>query len=240
MSMGKMNQWEISRRIMLLAAMGLCIASAQGAAPAKPSIAGIWFPDPTRSERLPKDAPYTKEGRAIVDHFRATHDPVKDDPGAFCIPAGMPSIALGGADYPVEIIETPKQTTILMELHQQVRRIFINAKHPDDVFPQRNGHSTGRWEGDTFVVDTVRIRAVPFGSVPHSDQMHVIERWRSIDNGRSLVNELTIHDAKMFSKPVVLHQYYKAGEGDVRMMEYECTEERWAEHEKSLGLSPDQ
>ena len=66
-----------------------------------------------------------------------------------------------------------------------------------------------------------------------------IERWQRIDEGRSLVNELTIHDPKMYSKPVVLHQYYKAAEPDARMMEYECTEGRWVEYEKSRGITPD-
>jgi len=229
---------RVALRHVGCAVLGALSFSVWSAPPSKPSIAGIWFPDPTRSERMPKDAPYTAEGKAIVNRFRATHDPVKDDPGSFCIPAGVPSIALGGADYPVEIIETPQQTTVLLELHQQVRRIYLQAAHPSEVFPQRNGHSIGRWEGDTFVVDTVGLRAVPFGSVPHSEQAHVTERWRRIEEGKALVNQLTIRDPKMYSKPVVLHQYYKAAGDDVRMMEYECTEGRWAEHEKSLGLTP--
>ena len=228
-------------RTLVVIAIGMLQVTAATAADviakAAPSIAGIWFPDPTRSERLPKDAPYTKDGKAIVDHYRATHDPIKDDPGAYCVPAGMPSIALGGADYPVEIIETPKQITILMELHQQVRRIFINAKHPEDLFPQRNGHSVGHWEGDKLVIDTIGVRAITFGSVPHSDQAHITERWQKIDNGKALVNELTIVDPKMFSKPIVLHQYYKAADADARMMEYECTEGRWEDHEKTLEQS---
>jgi hypothetical protein len=198
---------------------------------APPSIAGIWFPDPTRSERLPKDAPYTKEGKAIVDDWRATHHPTEDDPGKFCQAPGMPSLSLGGADYPVEIIETPKQITILTELHQQTRRVFMNAKHPDDLFPQRNGHSIGRWEGDTLVIDTVGIRAITFGAVPHSDQVRVVERLKKVDGGKSLVNEISIIDPKMFAKTVVLHQYFKAGPTDARMMEYECTEGMWDDHE---------
>lgn len=224
----------------IVATLGCLVALlSHAAAPSKPSLAGIWFPDPTRSERLAKDAPFTKEGKALVDKFRATHEPTKDDPGLFCIPSGMPSIALGGADYPVEIIETPQQTTILMELHQQVRRIFVNGKHSDDVFPQRNGHSIGRWEGNAFIVDTIGMRAASFGAVPHSSQVHVVERWQRIDEGRSLVNELTIHDPKMYSKPVVLRQYYKAAEPDARMMEYECTEGRWVDYEKSRGITPE-
>ena len=195
------------------------------------SIAGIWFPDPARSERLPKDAPFTKEGKATVDEWRATHHPTEDDPGKFCQAPGMPSLSLGGADYPVEIIETPKQITILTELHQQVRRVFMTGKHPDDVFPQRNGHSIGRWEGETLVIDTIGIRAITFGAVPHSDQAHVVERLKKI-GGASLVNEISVTDPKMFTKTVVLHQYFKAGPPDARMMEYECTEGMWEDHEK--------
>lgn len=196
-----------------------------------PSIAGVWFPDPSRSERLPKDAPYTKEGKAIVEEWRASHHPTIDDPGKFCQAPGMPSLSLGGADYPVEIVETPKQTLILTELHQQVRRVFLSQKHPDDLLPQRNGHSIGRWEGDVFVIDTVGIRAITYGSVPHSDQAHVVERIKKTDDGASLVNEISITDPKMFAKTVVLHQYFKAGVADSRMMEYECTESMWDDHE---------
>lgn len=199
---------------------------------ATPSISGIWFPDPTRSERLPKDAPYTKEGRALVDEWRATHHPTIDDPGKFCQAPGMPSLSLGGADYPVEIVETSQQVLVLTELHQQVRRIFMNAKHPEDVFPQRNGHSIGKWDGDALVVETVGIRGLLYGAVPHSDQVRVVERWKKIDKGASLVNEITVHDPVMFTKPVVLHQYYKAGPPDARMMEYECTEGMWEDHER--------
>jgi hypothetical protein len=206
------------------------LATSVGAA--TPTVAGIWFPDPARSERLPKDAPFTKEGKAVVDEWRASHHPTQDDPGKFCQAPGMPSLSLGGADYPVEIVETPKQTLILTELHQQVRRIFMNAKHPEDLLPQRNGHSVGKWDGETFVIDTVGIRGITYGSVPHSDEVHVIERIKKIDGGASLVNEISIIDPKMFSKTVVLHQYFKAGTADSRMMEYECTEGMWEDHEK--------
>jgi hypothetical protein len=196
-------------------------------------IAGIWLPDASRSERMPANPPYTAEGRRIVADWRASHDPIDDDPGAFCQAPGMPSLALGGADYPVEIIVTPEQITILMELHQQNRRIFMNMdEHPERLFPQRNGHSIGHWDGDTLVVDTSAIRAITFGAVPHSDQVHVIERWNVIDDGASLVNQLTITDPVMYAEPITLRQTYtRAGPG-TRMLEYECTEGMWEDHER--------
>jgi hypothetical protein len=200
-------------------------------------IAGIWLPDASRSERLPADAPWTDEGRRIVAEWRATHDPVEDDPGRFCQAPGMPSLALGGADYPVEIIVTPSQITILIELHQQVRRVFMNVARPARSFPQRNGYSTGHWEDDILVVDTRAIRAITFGSVPHSDQVRVIERWRVIDDGESLVNELNITDPVMFAEPIELRQAYRRAPADTRMFEYECTEGMWIEHERTRSQS---
>lgn len=194
-------------------------------------LAGIWLPDASRSRRMPADPPFTVDGRRIVDEWHATHDPIEDDPGAFCQAPGMPSLALGGADYPVEIIVTPDQITLLMELHQQNRRIFMNADHPETMFPQRNGYSTGYWDGDTLVVDTRAIRAITFGSVPHSDRVRVVERWNVIDGGRSVVNELTITDPVMYSEPLVLRQVYTRAPPETRMLEYECTEGMWLDHE---------
>jgi len=198
------------------------------------SIDGIWLPDASRSQRLPADAPFTPEGRQLVDEWRSSHDPIEDDPGRFCQPPGMPSLALGGADYPIEIIASPHQITILMELHQQVRRIFLNLdSHPDRLFPQRNGHSIGRWENDVLVIDTVGIRGLLFGSVPHSDSVQVAERMTAIEDGAALVNEITITDPVMFAEPIVLRQYYRAAPDDTRMLEYECTEGMWVEHERA-------
>jgi hypothetical protein len=214
-----------------LAAVGAMGSAAFGA---DARMAGIWLPDASRSQRMPADAPYTVEGRRIVEDWRASHDPIEDDPGAFCQAPGMPSLALGGADYPVEIIVTPQQITVLMELHQQNRRIYLNIdEHPERLFPQRNGHSIGHWEGDTLIVDTRAIRAITFGAVPHSDRVHVIERWTVIDAGGSLVNELTITDPVMYDVPLVLRQFYTRAAPGTRMLEYECTEGMWLDHERA-------
>jgi hypothetical protein len=120
-----------------------------------------------------------------------------------------------------------------MELHQQVRRVHLDRDaHPARLFPQRNGHSIGRWDGSTLVVDTVGIKAITFGSVPHSDRVHVVERIRADDGGATLVNEVTITDPVMYSEPVVVRQVYRAAPAGTRMLEYECTEGMWIEHEE--------
>lgn len=203
---------------------------------AESPIVGIWLPDPSRGQRFPAEPPFTAEGKRIVTAWRASHDPIEDDPGKFCQAPGMPSLALGGAGYPVEIIASPQQVTILMEMHQQVRRIFLGQSAPARPFPQRNGYSTGRWEGDTLVVDTSAIKAITFGSVPHSDRVQVTERLRAVDDGAALLNEVTIADPVMYTGPVVVHQYYRRAPPDTRMLEYECTEGMWIDHEASRGI----
>jgi hypothetical protein len=216
----------------LCAALLLAVGAATPAAAEDSPLAGIWQPDASRSQRFPAAPPYTDEGRRIVTEWKASHDPIEDDPGKFCQSPGMPSLALGGADYPIEIVVTDRQVTILMEMHQQARRVFLDkTTHPARLFPQRNGHSIGRWDGDVLVVDTAGIKAVTFGSVPHSDRVHVVERLGALDDGSGLVNEVTITDPVMYTEPVTVRQYYKPAPPDTRMLEYECTEGMWAEHE---------
>lgn len=223
-------------RIAVPVAVAAWLLSVGALAQEKP-IEGIWEPDPRRSERFPSPPPFTPEGKRIVDEWRASHDPEVDDPGKFCQAPGMPSQALGGASYPLEIVVSARQVTILMELHQQNRRIYLDqAEHPARPFPQRNGHSIGRWDGDTLVVDTVAITAIPFGSVPHSDRVHVVERIQAVDDGAALLNEVTITDPVMYTQPVTVRQYYKAAPPGARMLEYECTEGMWIEHEERRGI----
>jgi len=228
----------MTARHCCIAALGLLLA-ATTVAGQESSISGIWVPDASRSEQFPSDPPFTPEGRRIVGEWRNSHDPIEDDPGRFCQNPGMPSIALSGAGYPTEIVVTPRLVLMLMEIHQQVRRVFLDeTQHPVRVFPQRNGHSTGHWEGDTLVVDTSAIRRITFGAAPHSDQVHVVERIRTVDGGSALAVEVTITDPVMYEQPIVVQRYYTAARQDTRMLEYECTEGMWIEHEEGRSREP--
>ena len=73
-------------------------------------------------------------------------------------PYGMPTM-MQVAVYPTEVIQTPKQVTIIAEAFSEVRRIYIGKPQvsPDDVSPGYYGRSVGHWEGDTLVVDTIGI-----------------------------------------------------------------------------------
>ena len=200
------------------------LASAPAAAAQESPIEGIWEPDPSRSERFPAEPPFTPAGKRIVDEWRASHDPIEDDPGKFCQAPGMPSLALGGASYPVEIIATPKQVTILMELHQQVRRVHLDqAEHPARLFPQRNGHSIGRWDGETLVVETTNFTdRTNVGQARHSDQLKVTERYTRV-NDDTLVLRLTVEDPETWTAPWTLELPLQRDDG-YGMFEYACHE----------------
>src|SRR5438105_2170192 len=95
--------------------------------------------------------------------------------GVLCVPYGVPSM-MSVAIYPVEIIQTPKQVTIVAEAFSEVRRIYVDKPQLkiDDVPPGYYGRSVGHWEGDTLAVDTVGIKeSVQYQRMPHSDQIHI-------------------------------------------------------------------
>jgi hypothetical protein len=96
---------------------------------------------------------------------------------AQCLPDGMPAMMM--AMFPMEVLQTPGQVTIIQEAYNQVRRIYLNEKQIpiDDAEPGFWGHSVGHWDGDALVVNTVGVKEnVRFRDVPHSDQMTIDER----------------------------------------------------------------
>jgi hypothetical protein len=124
------------------------------------------------------------------------------------------------AVYPIEIIQTPKQVTVIAEAFSEVRRIFMDRPQMkiDEVPPGYYGRSVGRWEGDTLVIDTVGIKeSVQYQRIPHSDQMRIIERIR-------LVAPDLLHDQITIEDPVVLQKPYTYTLAYRRLPDYEMVE----------------
>lgn len=131
----------------------------------------------------------------------------KDDPEGFCLPAGVPRIS----PFPQKFVQRPELLVILDEgnIHSY-RQIFIDGKHPANPDPLWMGHSIGKWEGDTLVVDTVGLNDQTWlngQGVPHSDALHVIERMTRTDLGH-LEIDITLEDPKAFTKPHTYHRTY--------------------------------
>ncbi len=149
------------------------------------------------------------------------------DPTSRCLPQGMPRFMV--ASYPLEILQTAKQVTIIAEWSSQVRRIFTDGRKapPDDeVEITFNGYSVGHWEGQTLVVETNGLRGdTSFDATPleHSDQIKVSERIRQID-ANTLEEVMTVTDPVAFTKPWVVTRRFKRGGPDLQIMEYVCEE----------------
>ena len=123
-------------------------------------------------------------------------------------------------------------------LHCLVQIFRLINRLQEKPLAQRNGHSIGHWDKDTLVVDTKGIRPIFFGSVPHSEQVHVLERIRVIDEGKTLIDEVTITDPVLYTQPIVVERYFTLAPEGTLMLEYECTEAMWIDHEESRGLAP--
>lgn len=123
-----------------------------------------------------------------------------NDPAYSCLPNGVPRI-YAAVQAAFQLVELPDR--MLMFIGRNIRQIYTDGRpHPADLQPTWMGHSIGKWEGDTFVVDTVGISDVNWldrMGHPHSDKLHLIERFRRVDD-KTLQLNLTIDDPIAYTK----------------------------------------
>jgi hypothetical protein len=143
-----------------------------------------------------------------------------------CMPPGMPRM-MGTGQYPMEFLFTPGRVTTLHEAWMQNRTIFTDGRgHPEDLEAGIFGHSVGKWEGDTLVVDTIGIKTITEidGGLKHSDKLHIVERIHLASNDPdTLVVEMTIEDPEALEAPAVRVHTYKR-EREWNLMEFVCAE----------------
>jgi hypothetical protein len=143
-----------------------------------------------------------------------------------CLPPGMP--AMMSAAYGMEIMQDEQKITIFGEHQDAYRRIYLDGRKPSAQVladPTYAGYSTGRWEGDTLVVDTVALTTKSYidGSSPHSDKMTVQERIRWVDG--VLENQITVTDPEALTEPWrVTRRYRKASYPNDELREFACAE----------------
>jgi hypothetical protein len=193
-----------------------------------PDLSGVWMPNTRALQDLavgmtPPDVPYQPWAEQLVKE-RANGARGKDDPAAYCIP-GMPKLIV--LPYPYKIFQTPGVTLILYEGFTTFRQIFTDGRPlPRDPQPSWMGYSVGKWEGDTFVVDTIGINDKTWmdnAGRPHSDALHTIERYRRRDVG-TLEVTLTIDDPKAYTRPWTVNNTPSRLVVDQDLLEYVCTE----------------
>ena len=117
---------------------------------------------------------YMKKWEAMRDSRIAGSS--ESDNTAKCLPPGMP--AMMNMAYGMEIMQTKDKITFFSELNDALRRVYLDGRKPTPAIlddPTYAGYSTGHWEADTLVVETVALRDNTYieGFTPHSDQMTV-------------------------------------------------------------------
>jgi hypothetical protein len=138
-------------------------------------------------------------------------------PQASCWPAGVPHFLL----YPVQpvyFVQTPKEIVMTWQADHQVRHVWLNVPHSANVKPSWFGESVGHYEGDTLVVDTIGLNARTFidgYSTPHTDKLHVTERFHLINGGKTLQVDVHVEDPGAFTTPWNAIQRYRRIEPDV-------------------------
>jgi hypothetical protein len=147
-----------------------------------------------------------------------------EDPTLNCYPPGMPLILL--VPFPVEIIQAPGRVLMYFEFGNHLRQIYTDGRgHPQDVMPTYMGHSIGKWEGDTLVVDTVGLTDkswIDRAGHPHSEALHIVERIRRV-NRDNLQFDLTFDDPKAYTKPWTGKKNFTLVP-DGEIMEYVCVD----------------
>jgi hypothetical protein len=177
------------------------------------------------------ELPLTPAGREAYEmNMAGLKDGSKVDAARkFCTPDGVPRVL--STPYPFEIVQQPPgQVLMLHELNHQIRVVALDKPLPPfaDVvaYPWFNGHSVGRYEGDTLVVETIGFNVATFldaTGAPHTDELVTIERWRKT-SPTELEVVVTIRDPQYYTREWQARYTY-ALRNDVRVEDYVCGEE---------------
>jgi hypothetical protein len=182
-------------------------------------LSGVWNKAIHQNTSAPiEPLPFTAAG------LRAFND-VADivDPTARCVLPGVPRV--NNSPYPMQIVQLPDKVIFMYEYMHNWRLIHTDGRnHRPHWEPSLMGDSVGRWEGDTLIIDTVgltdRTRLDDHGNV-HSEQLHVIERWRRI-SANEIWYEATIDDPKFYTEPWTTGYVIPLAPDDWEVMEYAC------------------
>ena len=207
--------------------------SAAVAAGAAPDISGTyWITQYNPSLQIVGGGalPLTPAGREAQQKNQAglKDGSITDASRKFCVPDGIPRVLAN--PYPFEIIQAPPgQITIVYELNHQIRTIAMDKPLPSFQelipYPFYNGHSVGRFEGDTLVVQSAGFNEKTFldaNGAPHTDMLMTTERIRKI-GANQLEDVVTIHDPDMYTRDFQVRFVY-ALRNEVRLEDYVCGE----------------
>src|SRR5690242_4331700 len=208
-----------------------------------PDFSGYWkgTRDTSPVGNIAKDLPdhklpLTLAGEAALQHnLTATIDPE-----SLCIIGGIPRHNASG--LPFEVLHGAKKIAFLY-FYSYYRLIPIDAalKHSDDPDPSFFGEEIGRWDGDALVIDSVGFKDdkvwIDENANPHSDALHVVERWTRPDADHIHV-DTRIEDPKFYTKPFTYSRTWVHGQPDEETKEFSCSENNVDVTHLSFGPGP--
>ncbi len=177
-----------------------------------------------------------------VAEMRLQHIYQADDS---CWPVAVPQIL--NLREAVQFVQTKDKLLIVYQRDHLFRQIRFNQKHPENLKPSWFGDSVGRFEGETLVVDTIGIKThklsvVDTWGTPHTDKLHVTERYRLIDDvkGKGIEFTIRVEDPGAFAMPWTAMGYYRPNRLP-ELMEVVCAENNRDFHEGStFGTLPEE
>ena len=163
--------------------------------------------------------PWVKEELRKVNE-RALTAIVMFTPKERCWPIGVPGFLLYPVT-PIYFVQTPKEVVMIWEEDHMARHVYLTDKHSPIVEPSWFGESIGHYEnGDTLVVDTIGLNTRTFVDsfrTPHTEQLHVTERFRIVDGGKALEVNVRVDDPGAFTTPWnAMQRYRRVEQGPMR------------------------
>ena len=181
----------------------------------------------------------------VVEQMRRDNDEViagkiPFTPRERCYPGGVPDWIIYRRVAPPMIffIQTPDEVLLIWRGDNQVRHVYLNVPHSANVKPSWYGESVGHYEnGDTLVVDTIGLNTKTYVDnyrTPHTENLHVIERYRLMDGGKTVRVDVHVEDPGAFTMPWNAVQILSRFEGSPRqtgrLEESSCAESAGLPH----------
>jgi hypothetical protein len=186
----------------------------------KPNFSGVWnSPD---FGNIGGPLPLQPWAQKVADERKKNGE--IDDPEAKCLPGGVPRIS----PYPMKIVQTADLVVMLFEGNvHSYRQFFLDGRlHDKTLDPSFMGDSVAHWDGDTLVVDTVNFNDRTWlssgSAAPHTDKLHVVERYRRPDLGHIEV-DITLEDPGALTKPHTFKRLHTLDQG-WEIHEYVCND----------------
>jgi len=184
----------------------------------------------------------------VVEQMRKANEEVLAGKVGFtarsrCWPHGVPGFLLYPV-HPIFFIQTPKVVVMSWGQDFQARHVYLNVPHSANPKPSWYGESVGHYEnGDTLVVDTVGLNDKTYIDnyrTPHTTQLHVVERFKLVDDGKAIEVDIKVDDPGAFTMPWKARQRYRIDHRpeEVPLHEMVCAENNTDHHNQGLHPIP--